>query len=75
MLMNRRLTVLTIEYNGSQHKLFLYIQVLIFNKPFLANFLRFKNVYSSLNALIFVNMAWKCGWRISKFKLDIAECQ
>jgi hypothetical protein len=51
------------------------LYVLIFNKPFLANFVNSKNVYTCLNACIFLNMASKCAWRISKFKLDIAECQ
>jgi hypothetical protein len=43
--------------------------------PFLANLVSSKNVYSCLNACIFLNMASKCAWHISKFKLDIAECQ
>ena len=41
------------------------LYVLIFNKPFLANFVSSKNVYSCLNACIFDNMAWKCAWHIS----------
>ena len=48
--------------------------VLILNKPFLANFVSSKNIYSCLNACIFVKMASKCVWHTSKFKLDIAEC-
>jgi hypothetical protein len=49
------------------------LYVLIFNKPFLANFFSSKNVYTCLYACIFVNMASKCAWHISKFKLDIAN--
>ena len=33
----------------------------------------FKNVYSSLNAALSVNIARKCTGRISKFKLDNTE--
>ena len=40
------------------------LYVLIFNKPFLANFVSSKNVYTCLNACIFVNMASKCAWHI-----------
>jgi hypothetical protein len=50
------------------------LYVLIFNKPFSANFFSSKNVYACLYACIFVNMASKCAWHTSKFKLDIAEC-
>ena len=47
----------------------------MFNKPFLANLVSSKNVYTCLNACIFVNMGSKCACHTSKFKSDIAECQ
>jgi hypothetical protein len=74
-LNHKREFVLTIKYNASYTHVIACCIIPIFNKPFLADFVSSKNVYSCLNACIFDNMAWKCAWHISKFKLDIAECQ
>jgi hypothetical protein len=47
------------------------LYVLIFNKPFLANFVSSKNVYNCLNACIFLNMASKYAQIIIKIKIYV----